>query len=82
MVQLFGMELKVRGCNKKHIKLDNLDWLYDQLLQKSMGQLAKEEGIPYNSIRHRVYKYFTQEMRDKIMRERSFHTKLKSYKDI
>jgi hypothetical protein len=75
MVKLFGSEITPRGSNRKYVELDDLDNLFTILLTKSIGQFAKETGIPYNSIRHRVHKYFTQEMIDKIRRERRFHTK-------
>lgn len=77
MVILFGSKLDVRGSNKKYPELDDLDTLYNKLLTMSIGQLSKELGVPYNSIRHRVHKYFTQEMLDKICRQRKFHTKAK-----
>ena len=75
MVKLFGNEWKPRGSNKKYPELDDLDQLYDELLHNSMAQVAKNKGVPPNSIRHRVHKYFTQEMKDKIARQRRFHTK-------
>lgn len=75
MVKIFGNEITPRGSNRKYTELDDLDSLYTTLLSKSMGELAKETGIPYNSIRHRVHKYFTQEMIDRIKRDRCFHKK-------
>ncbi len=72
-VKIFGNWIEVRNSNRDHTVLDDLDNLYDLLLKKSMAQVAKELGVPANSIRHRVYKYFTSEMRDNLYRERRFH---------
>lgn len=77
-MKMNGKEIKVRGSNKFYTELDDLDWLFEQLKVKSMAQLADELKIPYTSrnvIRHRVEKYFPQEWKDQIKRERKPHTK-------
>lgn len=46
----------------------------------SMAELAEELGMSYNSrnaIRHRVEKYFPEEWKNAIKRERRPHTKTK-----
>lgn len=72
-MKIFGNEIKVRGSNKLHKELDDLDNLYQELLTQSMAQVAKKYGVPPNSIRHRVRKYFLPEMLQNIKRERRFH---------
>ena len=72
-MKIFGRELKVRGSNKIHTILDDLDLLYEELLLYSMAEVAKKYNVPPNSIRHRVQKYFLPEMKEKIKRERRFH---------
>ena len=72
-MKIFGRDIKVRNSYKVHSSLDDLDNLYAELQTMSMGMVAKKYGVPYNSVRHRVMKYFLPEMIDNIKRQRRFH---------
>lgn len=74
-MKLNGQELNPRKANKKYHFLDDLDWLYEQLKTMSMQAFAKLHGVPHNSLRHRVLKYFTEEMKANIIYERVPHTR-------
>lgn len=75
-----GVPIPRRGANKKaeYAFLDDLDWLYEQLMEKSMGELAREYNVPYNCIRHRVVELFPPEWIENIKRQRKFHKKRKT----
>jgi hypothetical protein len=72
-MKIHGKELKTRGSNHKFYQLDDLDHLFELLKKKSVGKLSQELGVPSNSIRHRIMKYFPSEWREKIKVERK-HT--------
>jgi hypothetical protein len=79
MITIQGQEIKTRASSL-YPQLDNLDWLYRQLLERSMAELADDLGIPHNSrnvVRYRVEKYFPEEWKDNIKRERKRHTKVR-----
>ena len=69
-LKIKGKWVLIRGSNKKHTVLDDIDWLYKQLLTKSRAELAKELNVPYNSINYRL-RYFSEEQRKLIKRERN-----------
>lgn len=77
-MKINGKEIPVRGSNKKYRFLDDLDWLYSELLYLSMAEFCEKYNIDYNSrnvVRHRVEKYFPEEWKAKIKRERKRHKK-------
>lgn len=79
-MKIHGKDIPVRGSNKRYTQLDDLDWLYEQLQEMSMAELADKMGIEYKSrnvIRHRVEKYFPLEWKLNIVRERKQHKKVK-----
>lgn len=67
--------------NKKYTFLDDRIWLREQLMEKSMAQLAEELAEKYGlekanlagSIRFLVYRYFTKQERALMKKERAFH---------
>ena len=74
-MKLNGVEFHPRGANKKYVFLDDLDWLYENLKVMSMSAFAKLHGCPFNSVRSRVMKYFTAEMKASIIYERVPHSR-------
>jgi hypothetical protein len=72
-MKLHGIEFTTRNANKKYQVLDDLDNLYALLLQGSMQDVAKSLGVPHGSVWFMVNRYFTQEMRDLIKKDRRFH---------
>lgn len=73
-IKIFGQEITVRGSNKLHTILDDIDMLYSELQTMSIAQLAKKLDVPPNSIRHRVNRYFLPEMKANIKRQRREHS--------
>jgi len=67
--------------NKKYHFLSDHTWLKEELLHKSMAQLAKELSEIHNvdktilagSIRFVVYRYFTKQERALMKKDRAFH---------
>lgn len=54
-----GKVVTRRGANKKYPELDDIDKLYDRVRRDQdhpvcITDLAKELGVPQNSIRHRL----------------------------
>lgn len=74
----FGKEFFLRGSNKKYKDLDDLDWLFEQLQIMSIGQFCKKFNYPYNSVRYRVRRYFTEDQLALIKKDRAFHQKNKT----
>lgn len=72
-MKLKGQEYKLRGANKKYQELDDLDSLFELLKTMSITQASKHLGVPQNSIRYRVFRYFPQEWIDQIVKERKYH---------
>ena len=73
--KIFGERLEfIRNSNKLYTQLDDLDWVYSELKVMSMAQFAEKHKVPYNSVRHRVHKYFPPEWLSSIKRQRRFHT--------
>lgn len=72
---------------KKYTFLDDHKTLYEKLKDKSMMEMAKElaEGMKrpelvmnlFGSIRYRVMRYFTEEERKLLKRDRDFNKKSK-----
>lgn len=56
-----GQWYKMRGSNHKYTVLDDLDFLFERLKIKSRDELAKELGVPYNSLNYRIQRYFPEE---------------------
>lgn len=77
-MKIQGKQLQLRGSNHKYWQLDNLDELFETLKAKSIGEFCKETNIPYNSVRYRVERYFTDEMKAAIKRDRKPHKKKKT----
>lgn len=73
-----GVFFNVRGSNHKWNILDNLDNLYEMLKTKSIAQVSKELKVPQNSIRYRIFKYFSPQEIKAIKRQRAFHRKQKT----
>jgi hypothetical protein len=71
-VKIHGIQHSLRGANKKYYQLDDMDELYEKLQLLSIGALAKELGVPQNSIRHRVMKYFPPEWIANIKKDRRY----------
>lgn len=61
-----GKEIQTRGSNKRYEVLDNLDALYEELKKKYRDDLARELGVPYNSLNYIIRKYFPKEWIDNI----------------
>ena len=61
-----GKEIQTRGSNKIYEVLDNLDALYEELKKKYRDDLARELGVPYNSLNYIIRKYFPKEWIDNI----------------
>ncbi len=74
-MKLQGKEFSPRRANHKWFQLDDLDNLYKLLLEKCQSDVAKELGVPQNSIRYRFEKYFPEEWKENINRKRKPHTK-------
>ena len=72
-MKLKGKEFSTRGSNKEYYELDDLDWLYSLLRKKCITDVAKDLGVPQNSIRWRVFKYFPEEWLNNIVRKRRYH---------
>jgi len=72
-ITISGQSFTVKSPNSKYAELDDLDNLYKLLQETSIGQLAKKMGIPQNSIRYRVFRYFPAEWIRNIVKERAYH---------
>lgn len=67
--------------NKRYFFLDDKDWLRQQLMSKSMAELAEDLAIEHGlkkanlagSIRFIVYRYFSKQERALMKKERAFH---------
>ncbi len=70
-----GVNYQLRGSNKKYPQLDDLDLLFEELKKKSITKLAKELGVPQNSIRYRVFRYFPAEWLKVVRRDRRYHSR-------
>lgn len=77
-MKLFEKQLQLRNSNHKYWQLDDLDKLFETLKTMSIGEFCKETGIPYNSVRYRTERYFTDEMKAQIKRNRKPHKKKKT----
>lgn len=77
-MKIQGKQLQLRGSNHKYWQLDNLDELFETLKVKSIGEFCKETNIPYNSVRYRCQRYFTEEMLNQIKKDRKYHKKKKT----
>ena len=75
---------------KKYHILDDKEWLFAQLIQKSMAdlaeELAKEYGVPKRnmagSIRFMVYRYFSKDQRNLLKKDRAFHKNRKKHYNV
>lgn len=74
-----GVEIRTRGANKKYPELDDLDYICKRLEMPNglcITELAKELGVPQNSIRHRLYKYVDPEwIETKLVKARKYHNR-------
>lgn len=77
-----GEEFQLRNSNHKYFRIDDLDWLYAELLKVSIGELSKRLNIPYNSLAFRVRRYFSPEQIEKIVKQRRFHKKKKTLEKL
>lgn len=74
--------------NKRYYFLDDREWLKNQLMQKSMAELAEELAEEHGcekvnlagSIRFVVYRYFTKQERALMKKDRAFHKNRKKPK--
>ena len=69
-----GEWITLRGSNKKYPQLDDLDWLYAQLQNKTRVELAKEFNLPYGSINYQL-RYFPEDWMKNIKIQRRPHRK-------
>lgn len=75
--------------NKKYWFLDDKEWLKQQLMIKSMAELAAELAEQHGcekvnlagSIRFLVYRYFTKQERSMMKKQRAFHKNRKKSQD-
>lgn len=72
-----GKEVPRRGSNKKYPELDDVDALYERVRKDQddpicITDLARELGVPQNSIRHRLL-LLSEEKRDNFYMKRKPH---------
>lgn len=69
--RIFGMVIPGRGSNHRYSELDDLDALYELLKADCVAQVARNLGVPANSIQYRVNKFFPKEWIQSIVKKRN-----------
>lgn len=72
--KLDGKYIRPRGSNKKYEQLNDLDALFEMLKRDCPADVARQLGVPYNSVRHLIVTYFADKQQE-IAWKRARHTK-------
>jgi hypothetical protein len=73
-----GKEFFPRGSNKKHKKLDDLDALFIMLKSQCPAHVARELGVPNNSVLYLIDKYFNESEKAQIKWLRARHNQIRT----
>lgn len=73
-----GKVIPRRGSNKKYLELDDVDMLYERVRKDGenpicITDLAKELGVPQNSIRHRLRSILADDQWKNVYHKRARH---------
>ena len=72
-----GRVFYTRGSNKLYTQLDDLDELLELLKVDCPADVARAKGVPYNSLRHIIVTYYTEEEQEMINWKRRRHSNRK-----
>jgi hypothetical protein len=72
-----GKTIHPRGSNKKYSQLDDTDAVFEMCTKECPADVARKLGVPYNSLRHLLVKYYNNRLHEVAWKRQPHSNKLR-----